>query len=145
MTTRVRIPTALWQEITDLVSKLVPGELSWPPIVFALYGREDDHLDIMDYRRIETVKARGEDDYYYPGIKKQGFYPPRGTGKWFSGTLVVGGGLDLDDSYAYGSDRYWMIRDQMDFRIKMHRNSPTAPWSYKVYVLDISETALQIT
>ena len=137
---QIRIPAALWGEITRTADRLCPSALPWPPLVFALYGSEDDHFEIIDYRRIETVKSRGQDDYYYPGVKKLGFYPPKGTGKWFSGTLVVGDGLELDDD-----DRRWMIRDQMDFRIKMHRVLADDPWQHRVYILEVLEASLDIS
>ena len=67
------------------------------------------------------------------------FYPPKGTGKWFSGTLVVGDGLELD-----ADDSHWMIRDQMDFRIKMHRGLTDEPWQHRVYILEVREASLDV-
>ena len=113
------------------------------PIVFALYTKEHNHHEIIGYREITTVKVsgdypNGEYKYYYPGIKKQDFYLPKDTGKWFSGTLVVGDGIELDEE-----DKLWMIRDNMDFRIKMGRD-PTGEWSYKAYCIDFPIISLDL-
>ena len=147
MTRQVGIPVKLWDEMIALIENLSHGVSPWPPIVFALYGCEDDHFDIILYKRIESVtatKVRGEDSYSYPGLRKANFYPPPGTGKWFSGTLVVGDGLDLDKSDESGSDKWWMRKDGMDFRIKMDRQNPHEPWEHRVYVLDVHESSLAI-
>ena len=101
----------------------------WPPLVFALYSKEDNHYEIIDYK-IAPVQTKGDNDYTCPGMRKQGFYPPQNTGKWFSGTLVVGDTTKLDEG-----DKFWMIRDRMDFRIKMDKDS-SGKWSYKAYCLD---------
>jgi len=81
-------------------NRLVQGKLD-KPIVFALYTSEQNHYEIIDCKEITTVKVTGnypdgEYKYTYPGIKEQGFYPPKSSGRWFSGTLVVGDGVDLD-------------------------------------------------
>ena len=142
MASQVEISRELWQKIIQKITALAPAK-SPTPIVFALYGEESDHLNIIDYRHIEKVKETST-GYSYPGIKKLGFYPPRGTGKWFSGTLVVGIGFEFDNSITSGSDRYWMIRDKMDFRIMMDRPSPHAAWEQKVYILEINERELKL-
>jgi hypothetical protein len=139
MASKPRITATLWKEITNKVTKLAPQGMPWPPIVFALYGKEEDHFDIVGYRQIENVKAKGDDDYHYPGIRDQGFYKPKGSGKWFSGTLVVGDGLDIDDG-----DKRWMARDGMDFRIKLHREKASAPWQRRVFVLELIPSSLVI-
>jgi hypothetical protein len=121
----------MMQVVTDRLTK---GSLD-KPMVFALYTDEHHHYEIVDYREITTVVVKGdypsgEYDYCYPGIKKQGFYPRRGTGKWFSGTLVVGDGTELEEG-----DKQWMIRDQMDFRIKMHVDT-LGRLSWKAYFIN---------
>jgi len=134
----IRIPKALWQKMEERVEDHAGKNPSlWPPLVFALYTKEDNHYEIIDYREITTVKAH-DDDYKYPGTKELGFYPPKGTGKWFSGTLVVGDGTELDEG-----DRKWMVRDKMDFRIKMDKGH-TAKWSYKTYCIDFPTAALHL-
>ena len=135
MTRAIKIPQTIWEEMMKVITnRLTKGSLD-KLIVFALYTDEHDHYEIVDYREITTVVVKGDYpngkyDYCYPGIKKQGFYPRKGTGKWFSGTLVVGDGTDLDEM-----DMQWMIRDKMDFRIKMDRD-PVGKWSYKTYCVD---------
>ena len=53
--------------------------------------------------------------------------------------LVVGDGLALDED-----DRRWMLRDGMDFRLKMHRDAPSSPWQQRVYVVQITETQMGV-
>ncbi|MDP2931822.1 MAG: hypothetical protein Q8O05_04900 [Chloroflexota bacterium] len=84
------------------------------------------------------MKVRG-DTYNYPGIGKLHFYSHKGEEKWFSGTLVVGDTTDLDDE-----DKSLMIRDGMDFRIKMDKDSQ-GQWQYKVYCLDFVTASLSLT
>lgn len=123
--------------------RLTKGDLE-KPIVFALFTKEDDHCEIVSYRKIPTVRVikgdypNGDYNYIYPGIKDRGFYPPKGAGKWFSGTLVVGDGIDLDED-----DRKWMIRDQMDFRIKVDRDAK-GRLSCKAYYLDCPSVPLEL-
>jgi hypothetical protein len=117
--------------ITDRLSR---GKLD-KPIVFALYTKEHDHHEITAYREIPTVEVKGdypdgEYDYKYPGIKKLDFYPNKGAGKWFSGTLVVGDGLELGDS-----DKNWMVREAVDFRIKMDKD-PERKLAWRAYYID---------
>jgi len=139
----LRIPDNLWKKIVRIVNnRLAQGTLD-RPIVFAFYTDECNHCEIVDYREITTVKVKGnypngQYTYSYPGIKKQGFYPRKGTGKWFSGTLVVGDGIDLDEM-----DMKWMIRDQMDFRIKMDRDS-LGQLSWKAYYADFAVVLLEL-
>ena len=71
-------------------------------------------------------------------MREAGFYPDKGEGKRFPGTLVVGDGTELDDG-----DKSWMLRDRMDFRIKMDRN-PTGGWSYKAYCIDFPIVSLDL-
>jgi len=76
----------------------------WLPLVFALYTREDNHYEVINYR-VAPVQEKGSDDYTCPGMRKRGFYPGSGEGKWFSGTLIIGDGTELDDG-----DKFWMQR-----------------------------------
>ncbi len=143
MARTIKMPHTLWEEMMQVVNnRLMQGSLE-KPIVFALYTKEDNHCEVISYREITTVKVKGdypngEYDYRYPGIKEQGFYPLKGTGKWFSGTLVVGDGIDLDEV-----DKKLMIKDQMDFRIKMDRD-PTGEWSCKAYCVDFPTASLDL-
>jgi len=143
MARAIQMPHTLWGEMQKVVkTRLKQGSLK-EPIVFALYTKEHDHHEVITYREIPTVKVigdypNGEYRYIYPGIKAMGFYPPKGAGKWFSGTLVVGGGVELEEE-----DKKWMIRDKMDFRIKMDRD-PTGEWSYKAYCIDFPAASLDL-
>ena len=113
----IRIPKVLWQKMEEGVEEYARKNPSlWPPLVFALYGKEDNHYEIIAYREA-PVQKKGDDDYSCRGMQRLGFYPDKGEGKWFSGTLVVGDGTELDDG-----DKFWMLRDKMDFRIKMKKN-----------------------
>lgn len=131
----IQMPHVLWGEMQQIVkNRLKQGSLK-KPIVFALYTEEHDHHKVITYREIPTVKVigdypNGEYHYIYPGIKSMDFYPRKGAGKWFSGTLVVGGGLELDEE-----DKKWMIREQLDFRIKMDTDS-LGRFSWKAYFID---------
>jgi hypothetical protein len=131
----IQMPLILWEEMQQIVkTRLKQGSLK-KPIVFALYTDEHDHHKVIAYREIPTVKVigdypNGEYRYVYPGIKSKGFYPRKGSGKWFSGTLVVGDGTALEDE-----DKKWMIREQLDFRIKMQLDSPER-LSWKAYFID---------
>ena len=132
----IRIPKSLWQKMEERVEEYARDNTNlWPPLVFALYSKEDNHYEIISYREIPTVQASGN-SYTYPGIKILGFYPHKGTGKWFSGTLLVGSDTDL-----YEEDKKWMIRDQMDFRIKMDRDS-SGHLSWKAYYIDFPAVPL---
>lgn len=143
MARAIQIPHTLWKEIMKVINnRLKKGSLD-KPIVFALYTNENNHYEIIDYREITTVKVtgdypNGEYGYKYPGIKKQGFYPPKGEGKWFSGTLVVGDTTKLDEE-----DKKWMIREQLDFRIKMDRDS-LEQLSWRAYYLDFPIVSLDL-
>jgi len=144
MSEAIRMPNVLWKEMLNLIEdRLKKGELD-RPIVFALYTKEHDHHEIVDYREITTVTVTGDYpngkyNYYYPGIRNLGFYLPTGTGKWFSGTLVFGDGTDLDEQ----DKRMMVSRDQMDFRIKMHRDS-LGELSWKVYYIDFPIVSLDL-
>jgi len=134
----IRIPKSLWQKMEERVEEYARDNTNlWPPLVFALYSKEDNHYEIIDYREIPTVQVSG-DSYRYPGIKKLDFYPHKGTGRWFSGTLVVGDELELDNE-----DKSLMLRDKMDFRIKMDKD-PTGGWSYKAYCIDFPTASLDL-
>ena len=134
----IRIPKTLWQKMKERREEYARKNPSlWPPLVFALYGKEDNHYEIIDYREA-PVQKKGDDDYTCRGMKDQDFYPPKGTGKWFSGTLVVCDGIELDEE-----DKLWMIRDKMDFRIKMDKD-PTGGWSYKAYCIDFPTASLDL-
>ncbi len=134
----IRIPKSLWRKMEERVEEYARDNTNlWPPLVFALYSKEDNHYEIISYREITTVQVSG-DSYKYPGIKKLDFYPRKGTGKWFSGTLVVGDELELDNE-----DKSLMRRDGMDFRIKMDRD-PTGGWSYKAYCIDFPTASLDL-
>lgn len=143
MTITLRILNTLWNEIIEIVNnRLREGSLD-KPIVFALYTTEHDHTEIIDYREITTVRVtgdypNGDYNYTYPGIKKQGFYPRKGTGKWFSGTLVVGDGTDLDES-----EKKWMVWERVDFRIKMDRDD-TGELCWKAYNADFPIVSLDL-
>jgi len=143
MVRAIQIPHTLCEEMQEVVkTRLKQGSLD-KPIVFALYTKENDHHEVITYREIPTVKVigdypKGEYRYIYPGIKSMGFYPPRGTGKWFSGTLVVGGGVELDEE-----DKKWMIREQLYFRIKMDRGL-AGKWFYNVYCIDFPTASLNL-
>ena len=134
----IRIPKSLWQKMEERVEEYARDNTNlWPPLVFALYSKEDNHYEIISYREILTVQTSG-DSYTYPGIKKLGFYPPKGEGKWFSGTLVVGDTTELDEG-----DKKFMIRDKMDFRIKMDRDAQgQLPW--KAYYIDFPTVSLDL-
>ena len=137
------MPLILWNRIVDDVTqRYASGDLD-KPIVYALYTEEHNHSKIIDYREIQEVRVRGdylsgEYDYYYPGIRDLNFYPPKDTGKWFSGTLVVGDGIELE-----GGDKKWMIRDKMDFRIKMVMDS-SGQLSWKAYYIDFPIVSLEL-
>jgi len=137
------MPHTLWEEIMQVVNNRLMQRSLDKPIVFALYTNEYNHYEIIDYREITTVKVigdypNGDYNYYYPGIKKLDFYPRKGTGKWFSGTLVVGDGTDLDEE-----DKKWMIRERLDFRIKMDRDS-LGQLSWKAYYIDFPIASLDL-
>ena len=132
------MPKGLWQGILKRAEEYQQQNSNlWPPLVFALYGKEDNHYEIVDYREITTVQVKG-DNYTYPGIKKLDFYPQKGAGKWFAGTLVVGDSTELDKG-----DKVWMLRDKMDFRIKMDRD-PLGQWAYKAYYIDFLTASLDL-
>lgn len=143
MARAIQMPHTLWEEIMQVVNnRLIQGSLD-KPIVFALYTKEYDHHEVIAYREIPTVKVigdypNGEYRYIYPGIKKMGFYPPKGVGRWFSGTLVVGGGIGLEEE-----DKKWMIREQLDFRIKMDRDA-LGQLSCKAYYIDFPVVSLDL-
>jgi len=134
----VRIPKTIWQEMETNIQKYAKKNPSlWPPLVFALYGKEDNHYEIIGYRRA-PVQKKGENDYQCRGMRDAGFYPDKGEGKWFSGTLVIGDGIELDDV-----DKFWMLRDKMDFRIKMARD-PEGKWQYRAYYIDFPVVSLDL-
>ena len=139
----IKVSSNLWDEIMQVINdRLKRGSLN-KPIVFALYTKEDNHYGIIDFKEITTVQVtgdypKGKYTYHYPGIKQQGFYPRKGEGKWFSGTLVVGDNTELDEG-----DKKWMIRDKMDFRIKMDRDSK-GQLSCKAYYIDFFVGSLDL-
>ena len=134
----IRIPKALWQKMEERREEYaVKNPSLWPPLVFALYSKEDNHYEIIDYK-IAPVQKKGDDDYTCRGMKNLAFYPDKGEGKWFSGTLVVGDGTELDEG-----DKSWMLRDKMDFRIKMDRDA-AGEWSYKAYCIDFPTASLDL-
>ena len=143
MTRAIQIPSSLWKEMRKLINdRLTKGSIE-KPIVFALYTKEDNHCEVISYREITTVKVKGgypngEYSYTYPGIRDQGFYPHKGEGKWFSGTLVVGDGVELDEE-----DKKWMIREQLDFRIKMDIDH-LGRLSWKAYYIDFPIVSLDL-
>jgi hypothetical protein len=143
MADEIQIPKALWGEMMESInSRLKKGSLD-KPIVFALYTKEDDHHEVIDYKEITTVEVKGKypDDYTYnyPGITEMKFYSHKGAGKWFSGTLVVGDGTDLDEE-----DKKWMVKEQLDFRVKMDRTSQ-GDLSYRAYFIDFPVVPLNLT
>ncbi len=143
MTRAIQIPSSLWKEMMKLINDRLTKSKLDEPIVFALYTKEHDHDKIIEYREIPTVEVtgnypNGEYDYKYPGIKALDFYPPKGEGKWFSGTLVVGDTTKLDEG-----DKKFMIRDQMDFRIKMDRD-PLGQLSWEAYYIDFPIVSLDL-
>jgi hypothetical protein len=139
----VTMTKALWNELLDLVEKrLLTGSLV-KPIVFALYTPENNHYSVIDYKEILTVRVNGnypngEYSYSYPGIKKDGFYPPKGKGRWFSGTLVVGDGIDLDKS-----DEEWIKKEELYFRIKMDNNND-GNLQWRAYCIDFPEVPINL-
>ena len=76
--------------------------------------------------------------YKYLGISELGFYPKKSTGRWFSGTLVFGDDTELDES-----DKKWMLRDEMYFRIKVVKDSK-GKLQWKAYYLDYPEVSLDL-
>lgn len=142
MTASLKIPNHIWDEIiADVNKRLSIGKLE-KPIVFALYTTEHDHQDVTGYREIPTVKiTKGhypdDYDYRYPGIKALGFYPKKGTGRWFSGTLVVGDGIDMDES-----DKQWIIKEQLYFRIKADKDQ-NGQLQRKAYCIDFPEVTIE--
>lgn len=139
----VTMPKSLWNAIIDMIEKRLSTETLKKPIVIALYTTEDNHYEVSDYREIPTVRVKGDYpkgdyDYDYPGIKKLGFYPPEGTRRWFSGTLVVGDGTDLDEL-----DKHWMVREQLYFRIKMDKVDRNQ-LDWKAYCIDFPGVSLNL-
>jgi hypothetical protein len=142
MAKAIQMPHILWKDMHQIAeTRLKQGGLK-KPIVFALYTEEHDHGKVTSYREIPTVKVigdypDGEYRYVYPGIKAMGFYPRKSSGKWFSGTVVVGGGLELDEE-----DKKWMIREQLDFRIKMDIDS-LGRLSWNAYFIDFPMVSVE--
>jgi hypothetical protein len=137
----ISITKSIWDEVISTVQTRWTSAQLEKPIVFAMYTPEDDYKRIIGYREIPTVKIsgsypNGEYKYTYPGVKAQGFYPPKGTGKWFSGILVAGDGTRLDDL-----DKRWMIREQVYFRIKVDKGHDGKLF-WKTYFLDFPEVSL---
>lgn len=133
----IHIPQDLWKQMMDEASnRMTKGRLA-KPIVFALYTNEKEHYKVIDIKEIRTVRVSGnypEDySYTYPGIRDQGFYPKKGLGMWFSGTLVVGDGLDLDEG-----DKRWMKKDEMYFRIKVDIDLQRK----KAHIVDFAEVSV---
>lgn len=140
---QVSIPRVIWNDMVNEVKKRRTTQPTDKPIVFALYTREDDHLEVIERREMQVKVsgnyASGDFTYKHPGAKRDGFYPPSGTGRWFSGTWVFGDGLELDDD-----DRRWMIRDQMAFRVKVALDSRGEMQS-KAHVLSFVESSIKLT
>jgi hypothetical protein len=135
MAKAVQMPNILWEEMQQIVKTRLKQGSPKKPIGFALHTKEHDHHEVITYREIPTVKVigdypNGEYRYIYHGIKSMDFYPRKGSGKWFSGTLVAGDGVELEEE-----DRKWMIREQLDFRIKMHADA-LGRLSWKAYFID---------
>lgn len=139
----IKIPKQIFNHIKVAIKRRANAGKLDKPIVFAIYTTVDEHSVIIGYKEIPTVKVIGNypnGDYYYkyPGIKKLGFYPEKSTGRWFSGTLVFGDGTELDES-----DRKWMLRDGMYFRIKATMdNKGKLVW--KAYYLYYPEVSLDL-
>lgn len=140
----IKIPRQIFNQIETVIKQRANAGKLDKPIVFAMYTTIDDHSVIIDYKEIPTVKVtgnypNGDYCYKYPGISKRGFYPKKSAGKWFSGTLVFGDGAELDES-----DKKWMLRDGMYFRIKVDvDNNGKLIW--KVYNLHYPEVSLDLT
>ena len=142
MAKAIQMPQILWEEMQATVNtRLQHGNLQ-KPVVFALYTKEQDHCEIIAYREVPTVRVignypKGKYHYIYPGIKSKGFCPRKGLGRWFSGTLVAGDGVEFNEE-----DKKWMIREQLDFRIKMHVESKgTVSW--KAYFVDFPAVSVE--
>lgn len=138
----IEISKAIWEEIQANVRTRLRTRLT-KPIVFALYTLENNHRKVTGYREIPTVRVSGsypdgDFEYTYPGIKAMGFYPPKGTGRWFSGTLVFGAGIDLNEK-----DKKWMIREQLYFRIKIDTNNK-GEWEQRAYCVDFPIAAVEL-
>lgn len=146
MTRDIVVPTTMWEAVLRVMdSRLAQGHLE-KPIVIALYTPETDHYQVIDWREIPTVKVtrvigdypNGKYEYCYPGARKAGFYPAKGEGKWFSGTLVVGDAIMLSEP-----DMRWMVRDRMHFRIKRDRNAQ-GEWDCRAYDEDFAPASLRL-
>jgi len=137
----IKIPRQIFNHIEAVIKQRANAGKLDKPIVFAMYTTVDDHSEIIDYKEIPTVQVtgdypNGDYDYKYLGISELGFYPKKSTGRWFSGTLVFGDRTELDES-----DKKWMLRDEMYFRIKAAMdNNGKLVW--KAYYLDYPEVSL---
>jgi hypothetical protein len=137
----IKIPRFIFNDIETIISQRVNAGKLDKPIVFALYTTVNDHSEVTDYKEIPTVKVTGDYpygdyDYKYPGISELHFYPKKSSGKWFSGTIVFGDGTTIDES-----DKKWMLRDEMYFRIKgIVDDKGKIHW--KAYYLDYPEVAI---
>ena len=139
----IRIPKHILNQLETVIEERVKTGKLEKPIVFALYTTVHDHSKVIDYKEIPTVQITGnypdgDYDYKYPGISKLDFYPSKSTGRWFSGTLVVGDGTDLSES-----DIKWMMRDEMYFRIKVDKDR-AGKLQWKAYNLDYPEVSLDL-
>lgn len=140
----ITMAKSLWDELLDIVQKRISTGALQKPLVFALYTPESNHYLVTGFREIPTVKVtgnypNGKYDYSYPGIKKEGFYSPKGGGRWFSGTLVVGDGTELDIS-----DKEWIVKEELYFRIKMaYDGNGNLHW--KTYCIDFPEVLFNLT
>lgn len=139
----IKIPRQIFNRIEAIIKQRVNATKLDKPIVFAMYTSEDDHSKIIDYKEIPTVEVTGnylsgDYDYKYPGIAKLGFYSKKGTGRWFSGTLVFGDGTELDES-----DKKWMLGDGMYFRIKVAMDN-NGKLIWKAYYLHYPEVSLDL-
>ncbi|MBL7165242.1 MAG: hypothetical protein ISS55_02000 [Dehalococcoidales bacterium] len=140
----IKIPRRIFNHIETIIKQRANvGKLD-KPIVFAMYTTVDDHSEIIDYKEIPTVKVTGDYpcgdyDYKYPGISELDFYPKKSSGRWFSGTLVFGDGTELDES-----DKKWMLRDEMYFRIKVYKGG-NGKLQWKAYYLDYPEVSLLLS
>ena len=139
----IKIPRQIFNHIEAVIKQRANAGKLDKPIVFAMYTTVDDHSEIIDYKEIPTVQVtgnypNGDYDYKYLGISELGFYPKKSTGRWFSGTLVFGDRTELDES-----DKKWMLRDEMYFRIKVYKDSD-GKLQWRVYYLDYPEVSLDL-
>ena len=118
MDATIRIRKEDWSTLQEKASKYKVGD---DPVVYAGFSQRRTRWNIVGIRRLPIKvekKTRDGFVYTYPGIKREGFYPPRTSPKRFCGTFVIGDGLELSLE-----DAYWMGRDRMDFRLKIDKDA----------------------